>query len=269
MKITKGELRHDRFLVPYRVYGEGEQILVCVSGAQQTMAVWRSFASHFCKSYSVVIFDSPGQGRSQILSGSPAISLEEQVEVLHRIITATHRYQPVYLAAASWGTIVAAAYAARYPAAVEKLILGSFGVKPSEAMLELIRDGRRLYHDDRRPEIGNLMIERFGQQIPATYKRRIVEQFRHMSAQQLRSFYAHCDFVETARHINGFVDLQNIKAQTLIVNGDHDTMLDLEDADFACARIPNCEVRIIPGAGHFLHFERGDIMEIYDEFLAK
>ncbi len=269
MKITKGELQEGRFLVPYRVYGGGDRVLVCVSGAQQTMAVWRSFSSYFCKNYSVVVFDSPGQGRSQILSGSSTISLDEQVTALHSIISTIHGYGPVYLAAASWGTIVAAAYAARYPTVVEKLILGSFGVKPSQTMLEVIQEGRRLYNENRAPDIGYMMIERFGQQIPDAYKKRIVEQFRHMSQRQLDSFYAHCDMVENGRHISRFVDLQNIKAYTLIVNGDNDTILDLEDAGYASSQIQNCEVRIVPGAGHFLHFEQGDILDIYDEFLSR
>lgn len=269
MKIRKGSVRLDRFVVPYRVYGEVEKTLVCVSGAQQTMAVWRSFISYFVKDYSLVVYDTPGQGRSPILSGPPAVSLDEQVEALHHIVRETHQYEPVHFAAASWGTIVAAAYAARYPAAVDKLILGSFGVKPSKTMLEVIREGKQLYDENKGPEIAHLMIEKFGQYIPDSYKTRIIEQFRQMSRDQLLSFYAHCEFVENARHINHFIDLRNIKAHTLIVNGEHDTILDLEDAAFASAQIPHCEATIVPGAGHFLHFEQEDILAIYKEFLSR
>ena len=70
MKITKNALRLGRFIVPFRVYGEADRALVCVSGAQQTMAVWRSVTSYFSGDYSVVVFDSPGQGRSRICAGS-------------------------------------------------------------------------------------------------------------------------------------------------------------------------------------------------------
>ncbi len=255
--------------MPYRVYGEADKTVVCVSGAQQTMAVWRSFTSYFVKEYSIVVFDSPGQGRSRVLSGPPAISLDEQVEVLHSIVRETHNYEPVHLAAASWGTIVAAAYAARHPAAVDKMILGSFGVKPSKTMLEVIKEGQQLYDENKGPAIAHLMIERFGQYIPDSYKSRIIEQFRQMTREQFLAFYANCEFVENARHINNFVDLRNIKAQTLIVNGEHDTILDLEDGVFASAQIPNCEVKIVPGAGHFLHFEHEEILEIYKEFLSR
>ncbi len=267
VKITKGELQHGRFIIPYRVYGEADKVLVCVSGAQQTMAVWKPVVCYFSSEYSVVVFDSPGQGRSRLLYGAPVISLDEQVEALHAVISATHRYTPLHLAAASWGTMVASAYAARHPGTVEKMVLASFGVKPSQAMLEVINEGQKLYKQDRGPEIAHLMIQRFGSQIPPSYQRRIIEQFRHMTEEQFQCFYAHCDFVQGAGHIKNFVDLQNIKAKTLIINGEHDTILDLEDVSFAMDRIPNCEARIVPGVGHFLHFEREGILPIYKEFL--
>ena len=268
MKITKSDLEAGRFVVPYRVYGDGPKTIVCVSGAKQTMAVWRSFVSYFVSDYSVAVFDLPGQGRAKILSGSHAVSLDEQIAILHKVVESTHGYETVYLAAASWGTIVAAAYAARYPAAVDKMILGSFGVKPSKTMLEVIKEGQKLFDENKGPEIGDLMIKRFGQFIPDSYRSRIVEQFRQMTREQFLSFYSHCEFVENARHISNFVDLQSIKARTLIVNGENDTILDLEDMAVASAQIPNCEVKIVPGTGHFLHFEREEVLEIYKEFLA-
>ena len=85
MKIVKGELELGRFLVPYRIYGEAEKTIICISGAKQTMAAWRSFVSHFVDDYSVVVFDLPGQGRATILSGPPGISFDEQVDVLHNM----------------------------------------------------------------------------------------------------------------------------------------------------------------------------------------
>ena len=67
MKIKKGEIKEGRFLVPYRVYGDRDKMLVSVSGAMQTMAVWRSLVSFFASDYSIVGFDFPGPGRAQIL----------------------------------------------------------------------------------------------------------------------------------------------------------------------------------------------------------
>jgi len=269
MKIIKGELPLGRFLVPYRVYGEAARTIVCISGAKQTMAAWRSFVSHFVSDYSVVVFDLPGQGRAQILSGSPGVSFDEQVDVLHSVVMKTNRNGPVCLAAASWGTIISAALAARHPELVDKMILGSFGTKPSKALIAVIKAGQRLFDGDKTVEIAPLMIENFGQYIPDSHKKQMIEQFRHMSREQLLSFYEHCTFIEKAADVSEFVDLASIKASTLIVTGEYDSILDVADVEEASQRIPDCEFRLIRGAGHFLHWERADILHTYSEFLAR
>jgi len=270
MKIVKGELAIGRFLVPYRIYGESEKHIVCISGAKQTMAAWRSFVSHFIADYSIVVFDLPGQGRATILSGEPGISFDEQIEVLHTVVLeTTPNDNSTILAAASWGTIIAAALAARYPDLIDKMILGSFGAKPSKAVISVIREGQGLFDGDKSDEIAPLMIQKFGQQIPDSHKKQMILQFKGMSREDLLSFYEHCKFVEQATDIEEFVTLGNISASTFIAIGEFDAIIDISDIEEASTRIPNCEFKMIPGAGHFLHWEEPSILNYYSEFLAK
>ena len=268
MNKLKGTVKYDRFVIPYRVYGKGKKTLVCVNGAQQTMAAWRSVVSRFRHNYSVVTFDLPGHGKSEILSAPITVSLDEQVACLKEIIQATHSNDTLHIIGASWGTIVVAAYAARYPEVPDKLILGSFGVKPSSAMLQVIRQGRWLYEADRGPEAAHLIIECFGQQISDGHKDRIVNQFKEMRAEQQLCFYEHCEFVENIGHIDELVELGRIKARTLIINGGNDTILNIQDLEQAAVAIPWCESHIVEDAGHFLHFEQPDILQIYEAFFA-
>ncbi|WP_371193283.1 alpha/beta fold hydrolase [Glaciecola sp. SC05] len=268
MKIQKGELQLGRFLVPYRVYGESNKTIVCISGAKQTMAAWRSFVSHFVADYSVVLFDLPGQGRAVILEGSPAASFQEQQDVLLGVIQATNRDEKVVLAAASWGTIVSAAIAASHPKLVDKMILGSFGVKPNQEILSVIHQGKTLYDEDRLDQIAPLMIKSFGQQIPDSQKRQIVEQFGNMDREQFMSFYEHCVFVEQCDHIEEYIELSKIEAKTLIISGEHDAILDHQGIRDAAKRISDCVYKLVPGAGHFLHWEQPDILHTYRKFLS-
>lgn len=272
MKIMKGALSLKRFIVPYRIYGEAKQTIVCISGAKQTMAAWRSFIRHFVADYSVVVFDLPGQGRATILSGEQGISFEEQIDVLHSIIIETNRhrnrYGMVILAAASWGTIISAALAARHPELVDKMILGSFGARPNKAILEVIKEGQKLFNDNKLEDIAPLMINKFAQHIPDTQKKQIIAQFSDMSREQFQSFYEHCKFVEKASDIEDYIDLSNIKASTLILSGEYDAILDQDDIAKASSLIPDCIYKMIPGTGHFLHWERPDILHTYSDFLA-
>ncbi len=268
MKIRKGQIEVGRFLVPYRIYGNHGETIVCVSGAQQTMAAWRSWVSYFSKEYIVVIFDQPGQRKGAILSGYDSISLDEQIEILHRIILRSGDTKRVNLAGSSWGAIIAAAFASRYPENVDKIILGSFGVKPSKKLLETIKKGKELYGNGRGCEIGDLIIKSFGQRLPMAYKKRIHKQFISFDGECARAFFAHSTLMESVSNIREVVDLRNIKAKTLIINGEEDTILDLEDMNIAATQIPDCETRVVAETGHFLHLERQDILDIYREFLS-
>ncbi|MCK5829533.1 MAG: alpha/beta hydrolase [Methylococcales bacterium] len=270
MKIVKGELAMGRFLVPYRIYGEAEKHIVCISGAKQTMAAWRSFVSHFVSDYSIVVFDLPGQGRASIISGEPGVTFEEQIDVLLNVVKETTPDNgSTVLAAASWGTIISAALAARHPELIDKMILGSFGVKPSKAVVEVIREGQGLFDGNKTDEIAPLMIKKFGQQIPDAHKKQMILQFKGMSREDFLSFYEHCKFVEQASDIEEFVKLSNITASTLIVSGEYDAIIDITDIEDASTRIPNCEFVMVPGAGHFLHWEQPEILHLYSNFLAK
>jgi pimeloyl-ACP methyl ester carboxylesterase len=268
MKIIKGDIRHGRFAVPYRIYGDAKETIICISGAKQTMAAWRSFISHFSPQYSVVVFDLPGQGRASFLSGKPEISFEEQQEVLLEVINKTNRNGKVILAAASWGTIISAAVAAKHPELVSKMVLGSFGVKPNRETLRLIREGRKLFVKGRSDEIAQLMISGFGQHIPDSQKRQIVNQFSNMTREEFLSFGAHCKFVEQASHLEEFIDLENINAKTLIINGEYDSILDHQGIKQASYQIPNCVFKLVPGAGHFLHWEKPEILTTYSDFFS-
>jgi pimeloyl-ACP methyl ester carboxylesterase len=96
----------------------------------------------------------------------------------------------------------------------------------------------------------------------------MILQFKGMSREDFLSFYEHCKFVEQATDIEDFVKLSNIKASTLIVSGEYDAIIDVSDIEQAASKIPNCVFKMIPGAGHFLHWEQPDILYTYSEFLA-
>jgi pimeloyl-ACP methyl ester carboxylesterase len=268
MKIRKGEIKVGRFLVPYRIYGDHGETIICVSGAQQTMAAWRSVVSYFSNEYVVVVFDLPGQRKGGILSGYKPITMDEQIEIVRQIKLRSGDNKSINLAGSSWGAIIAAAFASRYPEFVDKIILGSFGIRPSKRLLETIKKGKELYGNGKTHEVGNLIIRSFGQRLPKAYKKRIYKQFNGIDEECAQAFYAHSELMESVSSIHDIVDLRSIKAKTLIINGEEDAILDLEDMNIAATQIPDCETRVVADTGHFLHLEREDILDIYRDFLS-
>ncbi len=272
MKIIKGESNGGRFRIPYRVYGNNgsaRERIVCVGGAQQTMAIWRSFISRFSKEFPILVFDPPGHGQAKTLYGEHAVSLEEQIEVVNNLVTEAYGEEgQVFVAAASWGSIIGAGFASLYPHRVKKLLLGSFGGRPSKKMLELIDAGQVMVKENNGRKIGPLIVDNFGQRLPWLYKKKILHQFEHMAEDQFWSFFANADLIKNVLDINKGVDLRKITAPTLIVNGEWDAIIDLEDIENATSHLSACEVKIIPETGHFLHHEKSDILEIYHEFFT-
>lgn len=271
MNKLAGVFEYSRFQIPYRVYGNQDKVIVCVSGAKQTMSAWRSFVSHFSKDYKIIVFDMPGQGRSKIISGTAGVPLLEQVDVLHNlldhldIMSCQHRY----LIGGSWGSIVSAVYAEHYPEVFHRLILGSFGTKPNSVLSSVIGQVQLYIEDGRGAEIAPMMIEKFGQYIPDILKKQIISQFNNMSDEQFRSFYEHSVFVTELGDLKQHMNLSLIKVPTLVVMGQFDTIMDLFDTRKATKLIPHGVFKLIKGVGHFLHWEQPEILPIYEVFFEE
>ena len=131
--LTKDQLQTGRFVIPYRIYGESGPYIICLNGVQQSMAMWQSFIRRFSPYYQVVLFDFPGQGKGRVLSGSSSVSLDEEIEILHAI-TKTAKATNISICSASWGGVIALAFAAKYPQLIKRLVLGSLGTKPNASI---------------------------------------------------------------------------------------------------------------------------------------
>lgn len=240
---------------------------MCVSGALQTMAIWRTVVKRFADHFTVVIFDMPGIGRSEIKSGSAHVTVQEQLEALHALIEETHPGGEMTLAGSSWGTAIAAAYAALRPNDVQHLVLSSFGMKPNAVMEDIVRRALALYHEGDYARGADLILEMFGGQIGDAYRKQIIAQFAHLNQAHAEAFYEHCANILKLGSLDDMIDLTKITARTFIINGANDTIIDLEDMYVAEKLIPDCEIRLVPDVGHFLHFERPELLDEYAEFM--
>src|SRR5688572_8542643 len=265
--ITKGEIEIDRFVIPYRTCGTGAHSLVFVNGLQQSMAMWHSFVRRFGRSYRIVIFDFPNHGKGRIVRGSDDISVDEQVDILDAVTNAASITGQLTVCSASWGGVIAAIYAVRCPAKVQRLILASVGTRANEKMIELITAGFGMRLEDR-VRIAETLINTFGDNLPPSMKRKIFLQFEHMTQAGLEAFQRHGLFVLSIRELAKAVDVSEIKCKTIVVHGEKDTIVDAEDAVFLASQIPNGEFKNISGVGHFLHLEDESILDVYEDILA-
>jgi pimeloyl-ACP methyl ester carboxylesterase len=263
----KGQLQIKRFIIPYRVCGNGGPHLVCLNGIQQSMAMWHSFIRRFSSKYRIVLFDFPGQGKGRVLSGSTKTALDEEVEILEAVIEAAG-VNDITLCTASWGGVVAMMFAERSPQIVRRLILGSLGTRANKQMKEIIQNGTR-FHPNDREKISDSMITTFGQNLPEVIKRKIKKQFAEMSQERLSAFCEHGLFIIDGKNLRDVVNFKGIQAETILLRGENDAIVDLDDVQYLTSQIPNCRMELIQDVGHFLHMESNDVLDIYSKILAQ
>lgn len=231
------------------------------------MAMWHSFVRRFSRRYRIVLFDFPNQGGGRITSGSSSISLEDQVNMLNAVIEATNCDTQLTVCAASWGGVVGLAYAVRHPQRLKSLILASIGTKANQKMIDMISRSLEIPELDRL-QVAETIIENFGKELPAVMKQRIVGQFQRMGADALQAFLDHGATVLSVRELGKVVDVGKVQCKTIIVYGENDTIVDFEDVKFLVSQIPHAELRLIKNVGHFLHLEKEELLDVYEDILA-
>jgi 3-oxoadipate enol-lactonase len=264
---SKGKLNFQRFIIPYRVYGAGKTSLVFINGVQQSMAMWHSFVVRFSQRYRIVLYDSPNQGAGRVVAGPANLSLDEQVDILNAVIDATSFEEPVTVCSASWGGVVALAYAAAYPRRLRSLILASVATKANQRMVDMITKGLAMPVKDR-SVVAQTLIDNLGKELPEAFKNRIVSQFQRMDPGAFRAFFEHGSNVISARRLDVVVDVAKIQCKAILLYGENDAILDLEDVRTLASQIPRSEVRVIKDVGHFLHLEKEELLDVYDELLS-
>jgi len=254
--------------VPFAVFGSGERTMLLLNGAQQTRAAWRSVIKRFSHCYRIVTFDPPGQGSAASALSTKHFSLADHLEVASAVVKTAAPATSLTVVGASWGGFIAAAFAAEYSNLVETLVLASIGVQPNPILQRLIRIGQGFVDAGDPEALGRMIVDEFGDRLPMAMRQRIVRPFAHASSDNLRSFYRQSAYVASAGRLQDMVNLPAISARTAIVKGSDDPLIDEADIDVLLT-IPNAEYIRVPRAGHFLHWESPEILELYAKFLSK
>lgn len=261
----KGTIDCERFIIPYRVYGAGKNI-VCINGVQQSTAMWLSFIRYFHEKYKITLFDFPHQGKAKIKYGAETVPLDEEVEILHRVITELKLKDPI-VCSASWGGVIALSLALKYPEDVRRLVLASIGMRPGDKMRSAILDGINIQNNDREKMAG-VLIENIGKRLPERIKNQIYTQFRTMPDTTLEAFSRHGLSVLFKGSLEKVLPLEQIRTPTSIVYGKEDSIINYDDARELARKLPDAEIITVDDTGHFLHLEDVQVLKIYEDILS-
>jgi pimeloyl-ACP methyl ester carboxylesterase len=241
----------------YEVHGKGEA-LVLISGFTISSGVWFRQVPAFSREYRVVIFDNRGSGQSdkpdvpytmEMMAGDVAGLLE----VIG--IEAANIY------GVSMGGSIAQHFALRYPERVTSLILGcaSCGgrhhIFPTEAtpLSDMERMLRLTPEEMARETLSFSVSQEFIKKNPGLIQQYIAKIVEHPAPLHgvMRQGGA-----SMAHHT--YQRLPEIKAPTLVIAGDADKVVPVENSRLLASRIPNAELVILKGMGHSFNFEAAD-----------
>lgn len=226
--------------------------LLLIQGLGFDASGWGAAIRHLRRRFRLVLIDNRGIGRSTAGSVSVPAMVGDVLAVLHDIgIGAAH------VLGASLGGMIAQDLAARYPERVDRLVLACttpgwpFAYPMPPATVRLIAASRRLPGDvAARRHVENALSA-------ITLERRpdLVEQIlaRQRSAAAGQAIW-HGQAAAGASYVGGLRQ-RGIRAQTLILHGAADRVVDPRNARLLAARIPHARLVTFPGLGHLFFWE--------------
>ena len=231
--------------------GANGPLLVFLHGVGGTARYWESRVAPLSADYRLLFVDLLGYGRSP--KPWTRYSVERHVEELHRALAGRG---PFTLVGHSFGSIAAVAYAARYPAEVERLVLLSLPYFGSEERaLEHFRGApspeRWVMTNVALAAVTCIVTRRLMRQLlplllpdmPRDVLADLVQHtWRSFTSTLWEGIYRY-DLAEDAERLRPGLPV-------LLLHGDRDATAPLEGVRRLAARCPGWELRVLPGADH-------------------
>lgn len=220
----------------YEVHGQGEPPLL-IHGGTVTTDWWQPYLSGFAKHYRVITPDTCGHGRSDNPTGTMSYRL--LADDMAAFVQVLDLHKPL-IAGYSDGGQIALEIGMRYPDLAQALIVGGAWFKFTSTYREWLRnvvgDEESLEADTERfarnyPDWAARLQQIYG---PDNWKR-LLSQIKPMWATPLN--YNADDFAQ-------------VIAPTLVLLGDRDESIPLEEAVEMYRLLPTAELAVIPDSNH-------------------
>jgi pimeloyl-ACP methyl ester carboxylesterase len=258
--------------------GTGEVIILLHGWTDSSRSYWQHVISYFENHYTLIALDLRGHG----CSAKPAhgYAPTDQAQLVAKLVHKLGLEKPVLLGH-SLGGVVAAKYAILFPNRLSALIisdspLGAGFWKNMELLTHMPPAGALL--------LGSMLVPFFGKMLynlrTPNSIRLIVEHLHvlyrptNMTTELIREKMG-SSYEATMQSIIGIFlenlekDLGTISAPTLIIQGDHDSLVPLDWAEIAASRIPDAQLALIENAGHFPMLEQPEkFNQIVSKFLS-
>lgn len=252
----------------YEIEGDGEPV-VLIPGFAAGRWIWFKQIGELAREFRVIIFDPRGVSASDKPEGPQTMCLLAD-DVAH--LLQTIGIESAHIVGASFGGFVAQEFALKYPSMTRKLVLccTSFGgpnhVTPAPETLLALASTKGLNSEERMR--ANLLLA-FSPEYVRTEVAE-VDRVVHLRAANEVPEHIYLSQLQAAVSFDTESRLERIESPTLVLSGDADVIVPVENSRNLAARIRGSKLRIIEGGSHTFFIERAaEFNQIVTEFLSE
>jgi pimeloyl-ACP methyl ester carboxylesterase len=262
------QLNLSDFELHYEIYGNGEP-LVLIPGFAGGAWMWSRQVAPLATKFRVITFDPRGVGQSSF--GSQPLTIRLLADDLIALLRALE-IDKAHILGASFGGFVGQEFVLAYPDSTRTLSLccTSFGgpnhVAPSMEILMALASTNDFNGGDRiRRSLSTAFSADFVRDHAAE-----IEEFVKLRMANTVMEEAHRSQLMAAVAFDAESRVGGIKAPTLVLTGDADVVVPMQNSRNLAAKIPGAELRSIAAGSHLFFIEQADeFNEVLLEFLMK
>jgi pimeloyl-ACP methyl ester carboxylesterase len=225
--------------IHYESFGSGKP-LIFLHGAMGTSQVWTPYVPILSNDFKIILPDLRGHGKTE--NPSKKIDLYSMADDIAALIDALKLDKP-FLCGWSTGGDIGLDIAMRYPGYVSKLIVGGVTLRVPEAAIETLKAMGL-------EEPGRINFEQAEKAIPQLTE--VWKKDHSQSPSHWKELLIQVSFEMINPTLPAEEDLKQISIPTLIIWGDRDQFLPVEDAVEIYRLIPNAQLAVVPNADHFV-----------------
>jgi pimeloyl-ACP methyl ester carboxylesterase len=253
--------------IHYEVHGSGDPVLL-IMGLGSNAYGWHRTIPWLAERYQAIAFDNRGVGRSDVPAGPYTIA---QMAADAEAVLDANGHDTAHVVGASLGGMIAQRFALAYPDRLRSLILicttpgGANAVTASrEVMTAMVQGG-----DDPRKVYRRNAWFLYGDDTRTNHPDRIEEDLEYR--QKIPTTPAgYLGQLTAAMSHDTWDGLPSIAVPTLVVHGDADLLVPTANGPLLAGRIPGARLVMVPGAGHMLQADGGDLVrDSVLDFLAR
>jgi pimeloyl-ACP methyl ester carboxylesterase len=235
----------------YEVHGKGEA-LVLIMGLGGSSVWWFRQVPVFSQQYRVVAFDNRGTGQSDKpdMPYTMEMMAADVAGLLENIGIKT-----AHVFGVSMGGMIAQHFAIRYPERVSSLILGCttcggpHSLMPDAEAMSALSDIEHMQRQTPEERVREMLPFILSQEF-INKNERLIEQFIAKVTEYVTPLHGYMRQVEAIMGHDTYERLPEIKVPTLVIAGDADRLVPVENSRLLASRIPRAELVILKKMGH-------------------